>query len=107
MLVHGELEFVFVQCRHRVHNLAVVQPQFFGDWRFYEYLTQVKRDRRDARDLVDALRPEQRHGKFFKGNEPSFYARSCSGRWWRNRLRRGLNCYSKWQRFWQERFCPT
>ena len=58
MLVHGELEFVFVHCRNCMHNLTVVQAKLFGDGCFYEYLTQVEGDRRDARDLVDALRPE-------------------------------------------------
>ena len=107
MLFHRELEFVFVQGSNRVHDLAVVQTQFFGDWRFYEYLTQVEGDRRDTRDLVDALRPEQRHGMPFKGNAPSFYARSCSSRWWRNHLNQGLNWCSRRQRFWEVRFCLT
>ena len=57
---------------------------------------QIERDRRDARDLVDPLRPEQRHGMPFKGNAPSFYARSCSGRLWRNRLRQGQNSTRNW-----------
>ena len=89
MLTHRELELVLVQGDHRLHHLAVVQTQRFSDGSFYKNLTQVERDRRDTRNLVDALRPEQRHGMPFKGNAPSFYARSCSGRSWRSRLRQG------------------
>ena len=96
MLFNGELEFVFVKRCNRIDDLSVVQTQFFGYRSFYKYLTQVERNRRDARDLVDPLRPEQRHGMPFKGNAPSFYARSCSGRLWRNRLRQGQNSTRNW-----------